>query len=143
MSKVRIPAILAACLLVLAFSDRSSASILVIADLTNRQAALIPPVPTTSTGDPRPASFGTGVFEVNDEMTAMTFTLTAFNIDFTGQQTADTNDNLTSAAIRIGLPFTNGAVAFGFFGEPFDDTDPNDMIFAPFTNAVGGVISGK
>jgi hypothetical protein len=33
MSKVRIPAILAACLLLLAFSDRSSASILVIADL--------------------------------------------------------------------------------------------------------------
>ena len=34
-------------------------------------------------------------------------------------------------------------MAFGFFGEPFDDTTPNDMTVAPFSNAVGDVITGK
>src|SRR5947199_8350888 len=69
------------------------------ANLTN--AAEMPPtVPTTSTGAPRPASFGTATFVLNDAMTSMTMSVTMFNIDFTGTQTADVNDNLVAAHIH-------------------------------------------
>src|SRR5690348_1037964 len=69
------------------------------ANITN--AAENPPtVVTTSTGAPRAASFGTATFVLNDAATAMTMSATIFNIDFTGSQTADVNDNLTAAHIH-------------------------------------------
>src|SRR6478609_10224559 len=69
------------------------AATILTANITN--AAENPPTtPTTSTGAPRPASFGTGTFVLNDAMTSMTMSVTIFNIDFTGLQTADVNDNL-------------------------------------------------
>src|SRR5205807_1279090 len=58
--------------------------------------------PTLSTGGARPASFGTATFDLNNAMTAMTFTATIFNIDITGSQTADVNDNLVAAHIHAG-----------------------------------------
>src|SRR5687767_12161691 len=58
-------------------------------------------VPTTSTGAPRPEAQGTATMVLNDARTAMTFTATVFDIDFTGSQTPnDTNDNLTNAHIH-------------------------------------------
>ncbi len=63
----------------------------------------------------------------------MTFTATINNIDVTGSQTADTNDNLTAAHIHAGAavtPATNGPVVWGFFGSPFNDNNPNDQAFA-------------
>src|SRR5215203_3068530 len=71
----------------------STHALLLMANLTTTQENP-PAIPTTTTGAPRPLSFGTAVFELNDAMTAMTFTATIFNIDFTGTQTPDTNDNL-------------------------------------------------
>ena len=66
------------------------------ASLTNSQE--VPPViPTTMGGMPRPASFGTATFTLNAAMTALTFTATISNIEFTGSQTADANDNLIAA----------------------------------------------
>jgi hypothetical protein len=79
-------------------------------------------------------------------MTAMTFTATIFNIDVTGSQTADTNDNLLNAHIHAGplvAPLINGPVVWGFFGAPFNDNNPNDMVFTPFATGVGGTFSGK
>ncbi|HEX7314803.1 MAG TPA: TIGR03118 family protein [Pyrinomonadaceae bacterium] len=102
-------------------------------------------VPTTTTGDPRPASFGTARFQFNDPQTALTFTATISNIDVTGAQTADTNDNLTAAHIHAGpsvAPGVNGPVVWGFFGSPFNDNNPNDQVFFP-SGAVGGTFSGK
>ena len=62
MTIVRLPAMLVVCLLILAFSHKTSASILVTAELTNSQTGTVPPgMLTTSTGDPRPTSFGTAV----------------------------------------------------------------------------------
>jgi hypothetical protein len=123
----------------------SHANIMLTATLTNSQEN--PPTnPTTSTGNPRPASFGTATFNLNDAMTAMTFTATVFNIDFTGTQTPDTNDNLTNAHIHAGAsvtPTTNGPVVWGFIGTPFNDNNPNDVVFTPFSTGVGGVVSGK
>ena len=103
-------------------------------------------VPTTSTGAARPASFGTAVFTLNDSQTAMLFTATIFNIDVTGTQTPDENDNLTAAHIHASptvTPSTNAPVVWGFFGAPFNDNNPNDFSMTPFTTGVGGVFSDK
>jgi uncharacterized protein (TIGR03118 family) len=113
--------------------------------LTNSQE--VPPtVPTTTGGAARPASFGTARFQFNSAQTAMTFTATINNIDTTGTQTADTNDNLLNAHIHAGAsvaPGVNGPVVWGFFGAPFNDNNPNDRVFTPFTSGVGGTFSGK
>src|SRR5215831_21101382 len=119
------------------------ASVLLTGALTTSQEN--PPTnPTTSTGAPRPTPFGTASFFINDAMTSMTFTATIFNIDVTGTQTADVNDNLTAAHIHApGPPGTNASVVWGFFGSPFNDNNPNDMTMTPFSTGVGGMFSGK
>ena len=104
--------------------------------------------PTTTGGARRPASYGTATFSMNLAQTQMTFTATVNNIDFTGSQSTDTNDNLTAAHIHASAtvtPTTNGPVVWGFFGAPFNDNTPNDVVNTPFTGAgnVGGTISGK
>jgi hypothetical protein len=126
-------------------AQASHASIILSANITNSQETNNP-VLTTSTGAPRPASFGTAQFVINDAMTAMTFTATILNIDFTGSQTADTNDNLIAAHIHAAptvTPATSGPVVWGFFGAPFNDNSPNDVVITPSTTGVGGTISGK
>ena len=121
------------------------ANTILVANLTNSQEN--PPTnPTLSAGGARPASFGTATFDLNDAMTAMTFTATIFNIDITGSQTSDVNDDLTAAHIHAGplvTPTTNGPVVWGFFGSPFNDNNPNDAIVTPFSTGVGGTFSGK
>ena len=118
---------------------------LFVTSLTNSQE--VPPTtPTTSTGGARPASFGTAKFQLNSAQTAMTFTATINNIDVSGSQTADTNDNLIAAHIHAGAtvaPGVNGPVVWGFFGTPFNDNNPNDSVNTPFSNGVGGTFSGK
>jgi hypothetical protein len=132
-------------LLALIGSTSGYANTILFANLTNSQEN--PPTnPTTSLGAPRPASFGTATFDLNDAMTALTFSATIFNIDVTGSQTADANDNLTAAHIHAGplvTPTTNGPVVWGFFGAPLNDNNPNDAVFTPFSTGVGGVFSGK
>jgi hypothetical protein len=116
------------------------------ANITNGQENP-PTVPTLTNGQPRPVSFGTATFVLNDTQTAMTMTATVFNIDFTGSQTVDTNDNLTNAHIHASAtvtPTTNAGVVWGFIGTPFNDNNPNDQVFTPFTDGtVGGSVSGK
>jgi CHRD domain/PEP-CTERM motif len=130
--------------LLLFAAGRGDASILFTANLNN--ASENPPtVPTTTGGQPRPASFGTATFEMDDAMTFLSFTATIFNIDVTGSQTADTNDNLTLAHIHASAtltPTTNAGVVWGFFGAPFNDNNPNNFSFAPFSTGVGGTFSG-
>jgi uncharacterized protein (TIGR03118 family) len=113
--------------------------------LTNSQE--VPPTtPTTTTGAARPASSGTAVFQFNNAQTAMTFNATISNIDVTGAQTADTNDNLIAAHIHAGAsvgPGVNGPVVWGFFGSPFNDNNPNDAKNTPTAGGVGGTFSGK
>jgi hypothetical protein len=139
--------LLVASLVILFFCDsRAYADTLLFADLTNAQENPPATPTTTSTGSPRPASFGTATFVLNNAMTAMTFSATVFNIDFTGTQTADINDNLIAAHIHAGptvTPTTNGPVVWGFFGTPFNDNNPNDVVMTPFSTGVGGTISGK
>ena len=118
---------------------------LFVVDLTNSQE--VPPaVPTNTDGTARPASSGTARFQFNSAQTAMTFTATINNIDVTTAQTPDTNDNLVAAHIHAGPtvgPGVNGPVVWGFFGNPFNDNNPNDQIFTPLAAGVGGTFSGK
>lgn len=123
----------------------ASADTHLFANLTNAQENP-PATPTTGTGSPRSTSFGTATFALNNAMTAMTFSATIFNIDFTGTQTTDVNDNLTAAHIHAGpavTPTTNGPVVWGFLGSPLNDNNPNDVVMMPFSTGVGGMISGK
>ncbi len=130
----------------LASANLSAAEVrLFVVNLTNDQE--VPPaVPTTTGGAARPASFGIARFQFNSAQTAMTFNATINNIDVTGSQTADTNDNLTAAHIHAGpavAPGVNGPVVWGFFGQPFNDNNPNDQAFSPLPSGVGGTFSGK
>ena len=127
----------------LLFSGAAQASTLLTATLTNDQETS-PVVPTLTTGAPRPISFGTAVFVINDAMTSMSFSATVNNIDFTGLQTADINDNLTVAHIHgRAAPGASTGVIWGFIGTPFNDTSPMDVVVAPFTTGVGGTVSSK
>jgi hypothetical protein len=77
-------------------------------------------------------------------MTSLSFTADIFNIDVTGSQTTDPNDNLGAAHIHIRPPTEpNGGVVWGFFGAPFNDDNPNDAVVTPFATGVGGTFSGK
>lgn len=144
--RLRYLALLIALVSLIGSARASADPIQLVATLTNSQENP-PAVPTTtSTGAPRPASFGSAFFTLNDAMTALVFTAVIFNIDFTGTQTADTFDNLTNAHIHASAtltPNTNAGVVFGFFGAPFNDNNPNDVVVTPFTAGVGGMISGK
>ncbi|HLO00409.1 MAG TPA: CHRD domain-containing protein, partial [Pyrinomonadaceae bacterium] len=118
---------------------------LFVVSLTNGQENP-PTTPTTSTGAARPASFGTARFLFNSAQTAMSFTATINNIDVLTTQTADSNDNLIAAHIHAGPavgPGVNGPVVWGFFGQPFNDNNPNDQVFGPLPSGVGGNFSGK
>jgi hypothetical protein len=135
-------ALLASSMMLFAVSG-GHAAVILSATLTNSQE--VPPtVPTTATGAPRPASFGTASFVLNDAMTAMTLDATINNIDFTGTQTLDPNDNLTNAHIHAPAPpGTNAPVVWGFIGTPFNDNNPNDVVVTPFSTGVGGTVSAK
>jgi hypothetical protein len=113
--------------------------------LTNAQEN--PPTnPTLTNGNPRPASSGTARLQFNSAQTSMTLNSTVNNIDFTGSQTADANDNLTNAHIHGGAavtPATNGPVVWGFIGTPFNDNNPNDAVVTPFSVGVGGSVRAK
>src|SRR5688572_4150356 len=80
------------------------------------------PIPLTLANGvtPRPTPFGNGTFVLNDAQTALTYSINVFNIDVTGTQTADVNDNLLAAHIHAGTTITpTFPVVFGFFGMPF------------------------
>ena len=81
---------------------------------------------------------------LDDAQTALTYTIDIFNIDVTGaQSTAVLNDNLTAAHIHRAPPGANGTVIFGFFGAPFNDNNPNDVVVTPLANGLGGRFTGK
>jgi CHRD domain/PEP-CTERM motif len=87
---------------------------------------------------------GFGTFVLNDTGTALTYNATVFGLDFTGTQTTSTADNLVAAHMHAPGPRgVNGPVVFGFFGTPFNETNPNDVTVTPFATGVGGSVSGK
>lgn len=106
--------------------------------------------PTTTGGAARPTPFGTATFVLNAARTALTMQVSVTNIDFTGTQTLDANDNLTAAHIHAGPnnPPTANPVVWGFFNSPFNDlnsptpTGPLwDCVAGP-AGTVGGTCAG-
>ena len=87
---------------------------------------------------------GYAAFFMDKAMTSLSFTVTVTGLDFTGAQTTDPGDDLVAAHIHA--PAQRGAnagVRFGFFGTPFNDTNPNDVVVTPFADGVGGTIFSK
>jgi hypothetical protein len=123
----------------------ANAGFILTANLTHDQEVGTGATPlTTSTGDPRPLSFGSAVLEFNDAFTALSMVITVFNIDVTGSQTADTFDNLGAAHIHAPAPpGVNAGVRWGFFGTPDNDNNPDDLVLTPFATGVGGTFSTK
>jgi hypothetical protein len=126
-------------------------STVALADTTFRAtlttAAEVPaPTITLTTGAPRPIPFGTATFVLNSAKTQMTMSATINNIDVTGTQTPDTNDNLTLAHIHASdtvTAATTAGVVWGFFGSPINDNNPDDRVVTPFATGVGGTFTGK
>jgi CHRD domain len=131
------------CVTLFALCGTGNAATIFTAQLTLDQEP--PPplrIPTTSTGAPRAASFGSAIFELNDAQTALSFTANISNIDVTGSQTPDTFDNLVNAHIHAPAPpGTNANVVWGFFGTPDNDNNPDNLVVTPFTSGVGGIFS--
>jgi hypothetical protein len=87
---------------------------------------------------------GYAAFFLDTAMTSLSFIATVAGLDFTGSQTADPNDDLVAAHIHAAAPRgMNAGVRFGFFGAPFNDTNPNDVVVTPFASGVGGTIFSK
>jgi glucose/arabinose dehydrogenase len=87
---------------------------------------------------------GYAAFFVNQEGTALRFIVTVAGLDFTGTQTPDPADDLLAAHIHAAAPRgMNAGVRFGFFGQPFNDTNPNDVVVTPFASGVGGTVFSK
>ena len=101
----------------------ASASIMFVAHLSVDQEPTIAG-PTTDTGAPRPVPFGEGTFVLNDLQDQLTMDVSVFDIDVTGTQTTDTNDNLRAAHIHElpDLSTPTGPVRWGFFGAPFNES---------------------
>jgi hypothetical protein len=132
-------------LVLLTGSAASAEPIILFATLTNAQENP-PTVPTTVSGAPRPASFGVAMLTLDELMTSLSLTATVFNIDFTGTQTPDLNDNLLAAHIHASAtltPTTNAPVVWGFIGTPFNDTNPIDVVVTPFLTGAGGFVTTK
>ena len=129
-----------------AISSAAHADTLLFANMTHDQEP--PPDGTapflTSTGAPRPASFGFASFVLNDAQTTLTMSATIFNIDVTGTQTPDTFDNLVNAHIHASADLTNPPtrpVVWGFFGLPDNDNNPKNLVVTPFASGVGGTFT--
>ena len=147
MSLKKLPFALAAALLfILGAAAPARADIIILtANITHDQEP--PPAgttpPTTSTGAPRPLSFGTATFTLDTTALTMSFSATIFNIDVTGSQTTDTFDNLVAAHIHAPAPpGVNAGVVWGFFGTPFNDTLAPVTVLTPFATGVGGTFAG-
>jgi hypothetical protein len=132
---MRLRSLLFVPLAFLVATAQSQAAVYFTANLTPEQE---------TPGIPDSPAFGSATFTLNDAMTALTFEATINNIDVTGTQTpGDAGDNLTIAHIHAAPPGTAGGIVWGFFGMPFNDTNPNDAVFTPFMSGVGGSFSGK
>lgn len=120
------------------FAGNAKAELIFTATLTHDQETVQGNL-TTSTGEPRPQSFGEATFVLNDAQTSLTMNATIFNIDVTGTQTADPFDDLLAAHIHAPAPpGSNAGVRWGFFGTPDNDNNPDNLVVSPFASDVGG-----
>jgi CHRD domain/PEP-CTERM motif len=123
----------------LALTTPVSAVTLFKATLTGDQEA----PPNTST------ALGFAMFELNDAESELKVFVSVNGLDFTGLQTpGNLNDDLVNAHIHCCAPagddpaVNNAPVRWGFIGNPFNNTDPDDGVTTPFSTGVGGTFQG-
>lgn len=132
-----------AMLVIMASARTGAGATIFMANLTTGQEPTLNTPTNSLTGAARPTPFGTGTFVLNDAMTELSMDVTVFNIDVTGTQTADLNDNLAAAHIHAGSGATpTFGVVWGFFGNPFNNNNPADQVNTPFASGVGGRFQG-
>jgi CHRD domain len=121
-------------LLLVALSTPAMAVTLFKATLTGSQE--VPPNASTASGFAN--------FVLNDAQTELSVSVTINGLDFTGLQTpSNLNDDLVNAHIHCcAPPGSNASVRWGFIGNPFNNTDPNDGVTTPFSSGVGGTFQG-
>jgi len=123
----------------LAAGTAGAQTIVLTAFLTTGQEVTPPTLTNGLTGLARPVPSGFATFTLNASQTELVFVATIHNIDVTGTQTDDPNDDLRAAHIHApGLPGNNAGVVWGFFGTPDNDVAPSDLVVAPFAQGVGG-----
>jgi hypothetical protein len=102
--------------------------------IENEQEVSNPPVPEQGTG-------GTGTFELNDAMTALSYDITLFGLDIDGLQTpGNPNDNANRFHIHAAPAGANGSIVFGM-KDPNHDVD--DLVINPATSRITGVWDGN
>jgi hypothetical protein len=123
----------------LALTTPVSAVTLFKATLTGDQEA----PPNTST------ALGFATFELNDAQSELKVFVRVNGLDFTDFQTpGNLNDDLVNAHIHCCAPagddpaVNNAPVRWGFIGNPFNNTDPDDGVTTPFSTGVGGTFQG-
>jgi hypothetical protein len=140
-------AMVAGCMtLFIAAATRAQTTFTVHLSNAAETGSVVPTLTAGNGGGPRPASFGDFTFVLAADQSSLTLDGTVNNIDFTGSQTADTNDNLTNAHIHASAtvtPTTTAGVVWGFIGSPFNDNNPNDALVTPFASGVGGTVHAK
>jgi hypothetical protein len=121
-------------LLLVALSTPAMAVTLFKATLTGSQE--VPPNASSASGFAN--------FVLNDAQTELSVFATINGLDFTGLQTpSNLNDDLRNAHIHCcAPPGSNASVRWGFIGNPFNNTDPNDGVTTPFSSGVGGTFQG-
>ena len=119
--------------LVLFTSGLARAVTVFTANITHDQEVANPPVPFQG-------SSGTGTFELNDAMTALSYDIRLVGLDIDGLQTPnDPNDNATRFHIHAAPAGSNGGIQFGM-KDPNHDTD--DLVINPVTGRITGVWDG-
>jgi hypothetical protein len=130
-NKLIVAALFAAVGLITA--QRAEAVTQFYAIIENEQEVANPPVPEQGTG-------GTGVFELNDAMTALSYDITLFGLDIDGLQTpGNPNDNANRFHIHAAGAGQNGGIVFGM-KDPNHDVD--DLVINPATGRITGVWDG-
>jgi hypothetical protein len=121
----------------LAASTRANASPIPFTAFIN-SAQEVPTNASTASG------FASFLLDLDAAIPFLTYEATIFGLDFTGMQTMAPEDNLVAAHIHAPAPpGMNAGVVFGFFGTPFNDNNPNNVVVSPFAMGVGGMISGR
>jgi hypothetical protein len=126
-------------------ANASGAIYNLLADLATSNEPTINGPTNSITGLPRPQPSGFATFVLDTSSPQMTMSVSVFEIDVTGTQTADLNDNLVNAHIHVG-PFADPLpptfpVRWGFFGAPDNDISPKQLIVTPFATGVGGTFT--
>jgi CHRD domain/PEP-CTERM motif len=120
----------------LATSSRVNATPIPFTAIIN-SAQEVPTNSSTATG------FASFLLDLDAVVPFLLYEATIFGLDF-GGQTAAPEDNLVAAHIHAPAPpGMNAGVVFGFFGLPFNDNNPNNVLVTPFATEVGGTISGR